>query len=193
LSCNEDIEGANKVYLSKKEQLDEVVEQEDWISYLALHERPHRLEALLELIQEFKVADEQIWPVVGWAWSDTEGVRWNLDTWRGIWSMECQYRHLVMHEDERKVFDQLPEQMTIWRGVNHEDAVQGLSWTLNRDTAVRFAKRFAEENDPLLLAKGQVTKGNVLAYFADRKEDEIVVMPENVCEIEVTELDRTNR
>jgi len=65
--------------------------------------------------------------------------------------------------------------------------VQSYSWTLSRERAIRLA----DEEDRLLLAKGRLKKSNVLAYFTDRNADEIVVLPENVFDVEVTELDRS--
>jgi len=176
----------NRVYLGKRRQIDQAVKQQAWTTYVALHERPYRVEALLELMNEFGVAGEHLWPVVGWLWSDTEGVT----GWRAIWSEDPEYRHLVMDEKERQAFDQLPPELTIWRGVNRQNAVLSFSWTLDREKAVWFAHRFADDNDPLLLAEGRVSKAHVLAYFAGRKEAEIVVFPEDVRDITVIKLAR---
>ena len=93
-----------------------------------------------------------------------------------------------MTNEEREGFNLLPERLIIWRGVNHEDAVRSYSWTLDRDAAVRFAHRFATDQDPLLLARGWVNKCDVLAYFTGRNEAEIVTLPENVQEIEIEDL-----
>lgn len=181
---------ANELYESKTRQLAEAIERQDWISYVVLHERAYRVEALIELIDEFELSGPELWPVVGWVWVDTEGVRWNLDTLRTIWGLDPRDRYLVMNEQERQFLCSLPEQVLIWRGVNHQDAVLSLSWTLDREKAVWFARRFADDGDPILLAQGRISRSDVLAYFSDRKEAEIVVLPENVREITVIEVDR---
>jgi hypothetical protein len=56
-------------------------------------------------------------------------------------------------------------------------SIRGLSWTLDRDKAIWFAKRFSML--PRLtprLVEGFVHKRHVLAYFGGRKEKEIVSM-----------------
>ena len=70
-------------------QLEEAIPHRDWIYFVALHERPYRVETLLDLMNEYGVSGEELWPVVGWVWTDTESVRHTLNTWRSIWSMHC--------------------------------------------------------------------------------------------------------
>ena len=69
---------ANELYESKSRQIDEAIKKESWGSFVALHERPYRVDALLELIDAFGVSGKHLWLVVGYAWTDTESVRIQL-------------------------------------------------------------------------------------------------------------------
>jgi hypothetical protein len=182
------IKMANELYARKTALVDEAIEQQDWHGFVALHERPYRVEALQELIDVYGVSAKHLWPVVGYVWSDTESVQSNFQAWRTIWSTNSPDKVLVMDNEEREGFESLPERLIIWRGVNHQDAVRSYSWTLDRAKAVWFAQRFAKDQDPLLIARGWVNKSDVLAFFAGRKEAEIVTLPEDVQEIEIEDL-----
>jgi hypothetical protein len=89
-----------------------------------------------------------------------------------------------MSEEEICFLDTLPEQIEIWRGASHKRGLAGLAWTLDREKAVWFAQRFCSESRVPLLAKGIVEKRDVLAYFENRDEREILSM--NVSIISVT-------
>ena len=58
---------------------------------------------------------------------------------------------------------------------------KGLSWTQDREQAIWFAKRFhAVHGERGKVIEGICKKADVLAYFAGRDEQEIVVDPEKV-------------
>ena len=86
---------------------------------------------------------------------------------------------------DRKSLKALPDEFTVWRGVSHSEAVNGLSWTTDRAVAIWFAHR--GRGDSPQIAKGRVKKFEVLAMFAT-KESEIVVRPESVREMKVKRL-----
>jgi hypothetical protein len=94
--------------------------------------------------------------------------------------------------------DSLPEHfrsrksLTIWRGASGchpEDAGIGLSWTLNRRIACWFATRWGEL-DPVVV-RVEVPTSTVLAYIADRNEEEVIVdpfaLPEEPCICDASE------
>jgi hypothetical protein len=135
LRSKEDIAKANEEFQIKTRRIVEAVDEHNWEQFIFLHERPHRPDAVLLLIEEFGVAGKQLWPVVGEVWCDTENVRRYFDFWRNIWAMADTDRELVMSDQERDALALLPERFKIWRGVSHADAVRGYSWTLNQDLA----------------------------------------------------------
>ena len=91
-----------------------------------------------------------------------------------------------MDPDDLVKFDQLPAEVTVWRGVDCEEATEGMSWTLERDVGVYFANRF---RPPIpILAQGRAKKENIAAYFNARKEAEVIILPEHVLEMSWQEL-----
>jgi hypothetical protein len=77
-----------------------------------------------------------------------------------------------MWAKDRRALEGLADKIEVWRGCKKKSHIQGgLSWTVDKDGALWFARRFAEAG---YLGRGVVLKEKVWAYLGDRKESEIV-------------------
>jgi hypothetical protein len=181
----------NRMYLSKTAALKKAIEDKKWGSYIFIHERPYRFDALIEVIYDHKERNpEVVWPLIASVWTDSENINQNYDDWVELWDILPERRiELVMEDDERAAYDFLPDVIEVFRGVGHGDAAEGLSWTTNRDKAEWFARRFPgmEGRTPLMVS-GTVSKADVLAHFLGRNEFEIVVFPDRVNDLTVVPL-----
>lgn len=75
--------------------------------------------------------------------------------------------------------------ITINRGVDANAVAEtGLSWTLNRELAIWFAEHAGSGSGVVLSAEVSIT--DVLAYFTDRGEDEILLTETALHEVEET-------
>lgn len=93
---------------------------------------------------------------------------------------------MLMDAEEYKVYSELPDTLTVYRGVAVGRNPQGLSWTMDRDKAEWFAHRFDRNGTTGYLQSATIKKEDVLAYFNSRNEEEIVVsVKENVLVTEV--------
>lgn len=81
----------------------------------------------------------------------------------------------LMDEDELPIFQELPEHITIYRGVTSVNCkdIKVFSWTMSLDRAKWFAARFDDEVQEVFQA--ELPKEGVLAYFSD--EEEIIANP----------------
>mgnify|MGYP000581494708 CR=1 FL=1 len=79
----------------------------------------------------------------------------------------------LMDEEEYQKFLNLPEKITIYRGVSgyNRRYKKAVSWTLNRELAEWFAERW--ENDEQEVWEVTVPKECILCYF--QYEDEVIV------------------
>lgn len=80
-------------------------------------------------------------------------------------------KDVLMETDDYAVWEALPDEFTVYRGVSVGRKEHGLSWTRNYDKAEWFANRFGEG----YVLKATIRKENALAYLNTRNEDEIVV------------------
>lgn len=91
----------------------------------------------------------------------------------------------LMNEDEQEVFCNLPDELTIYRGVTkkRKHNVRVFSWTLSMECAKKFASMYCTTNGKIFQAN--INKEHIFAYFSG--EDEIVVNPyklKNITELE---------
>ncbi len=91
---------------------------------------------------------------------------------------------LMMNEVEKKMFDELPSILIIYRGVclkdkdlDIEDYIS-LNWTLNFETAKWFSDR--DSGYKSVVMKYEINKEDVLSYFTRRKEFEIIIDYERI-------------
>lgn len=84
-------------------------------------------------------------------------------------------KSILMDEDEYRIYQELPDTLTVYRGVGIGRNPKGLSWTRNIKTAEWFANRFNRDGKKGYVQSATVRKEQVLAYFNRRGEDEVVV------------------
>lgn len=83
-------------------------------------------------------------------------------------------KEYLMNEDDFKVFESLPNVVTIYRGVTdkNKDNEKALSWTLSKDRADWFAHRFDEAGE---VWKTEISKDSIFAYFDEMDEKEVII------------------
>ena len=84
-------------------------------------------------------------------------------------------KNTLMSIDEQEILKNLPDKITIYRGVTAENKMntKALSWTLNKDTAKWFANRF--QTGTCEVWEREISKKDLLCYFGNRNESEVVV------------------
>lgn len=170
----------NRQYEQKSLALAKAWDEEDWSSYIYLHERPYRFVALYSIV--WRMDDEDYWTRLRSVWTDSENIWQNADDWFDLWHDEKrrESRPLqVMDDDEYVTWLALPEVVTVYRGFSVDPDADEIdndgasSWTLDEDKAWWFARRFAHQGEPRV-AVGTVRREDVLAYLDSRGESEIV-------------------
>jgi hypothetical protein len=131
---------ANERYRLKLAALDQARASGDWYTYIWLHERPHRVEALQDIA--FNLRGREYWEMMSHVWSDSENIWQHRRAWRQVWLSKEPERDMVMDATEREHLASLPDGLTIYRGVSLRSATHGLSWTLDRERAQWFANRW---------------------------------------------------
>jgi len=165
----------NMQYTAKSEAVEKAIAEGNYHTAIYLHERPYRLDAFEQL--ESEIPDDQYWQLVVSLWTDTENAWQNIDTWKYYWDNDHPNRlENVMEEDELKVYNELPQTVTIYRGYHVDSQLSGLAWTLDRKKAEWFAKRFSHKEPKI--ASTTIDKSLIKAYLTARNEEEIIVDPE---------------
>ena len=121
-----------------------------------------------------------------------------------LWTMRRPYQYflgdkmkLIFREIQKPTTDafsnvnDLPEELTIYRGIRGEYLDQtnlGFSWTLNRNVAINFGTGTNQCDGYLLSA--MANRDDIIAYFNARDEQEIVILPENIRGLNITNVYR---
>lgn len=91
-------------------------------------------------------------------------------------------KKLLMTKEELETFNKLPEEVTIYRGLQTiTSKTNGLSWTLNIKIARWFAERWDNKGKVI---KAKINKEDIFAIFKDRKEKEVIINPKKIMKIQ---------
>jgi hypothetical protein len=91
-------------------------------------------------------------------------------------------RRYLMTSYEKKVYRSLPDQITIYRGMSSveiDSGNYGISWTLDKKIAQFFTNYYRNGLKDGLVVEKSVLKKDIIAYFSDRKEKEIIYLQES--------------
>ena len=80
----------------------------------------------------------------------------------------------LMKPNDFTHYQNLPDTLTVYRGVSPHRAKMGLSWTADKNTALWFKKRYEGGIKGQLLT-ATIHKKHILAYIDERNERELIV------------------
>lgn len=170
-------------------------EDEDWDSIYALLHKSARLMWLEENKDEF--TDEQAYyEFLKDAYVDAEFPMSGFDSYEDLLIMFYHFDNpqLMMDKEEKAYFDKLPNTIKIYRGLNIKEGEEldneniGLSFSLDKEQAIWFAKRFNVQGNTPTLIEAEVDKENIMAIILNRGEEEVLVNPSYIRIDEITEL-----
>lgn len=92
--------------------------------------------------------------------------------------------NLIMNKSELNKYNSLPNKITIYRGTHNKNNYKALSWTLDYEQALWFANRFDKDGYVL---EAKVNKSDIIAFFNERNENEVIVNFKNIKHFKVLE------
>ena len=170
-----------------KQKAHDLFAERQWREYLSRFRSDDLLSGFVEIAPA--IADEDYWRLLRDLWVHDDCVYKRLRTWRKLFRSPRAARKCVMDENERKQLAQFPDQVRVFRGFRVEGGQDGLSWTLDYATAVRFARgeaimlgdRYLSEHIPFpraYIACAKIPRDRLVAYFDDEtqvRESEVIV------------------
>ena len=135
------------------------------------------------------------WKLVSDEWTSRKGIDGRCGRfWHAIFKASVPGRSHMMTANERRALASFPDRIRIWRGANRPLAFgnDGMAWTIDRQRALWFARRSSVLRGKPRLGSAWIARENVIAFFDqgddDASEQEIVVLPEHLEELDVTVL-----
>lgn len=143
--------------------------------------RNERMAEIVGLLVDRTLQLEHIYRILSEWWCDTEYPQRNLG--RNRIKLILGLFRAGMENGWAMLPDDLPDRLIVFRGCAARERCgkRGISWTLSREKAEWFARRFAclENKDPILL-EATVAREAILAYIGDRKEHEVIIDPATI-------------
>ena len=89
---------------------------------------------------------------------------------------------MLMDDQEREAFSKLGDTVTVYRGVRsaRSDGLSAMSWTLDKDTAAWFARRYGRQGK---VYEAKIEKQHIHALFLGRNESEVILDPKHLTDI----------
>jgi hypothetical protein len=174
----------NWVISYKQQVIKGLMAEGKWRDVVFGHEQMFYDDAFRQYLKHFD--DSNYWEILSIIWTQQEQLWPNREWFLQLFQSQRPEREHLMSADEHGTLAQLPDEFPIYRGFIGKRG-EGLSWSLSREKAEWFARRFSlitQLGKPQLMV-GVVNKRDVLAYFDAREEQEIVVDPANVRSMEV--------
>lgn len=166
---------------SVQKLIDEVKDEDLVARILALLAKPYRF-AWLDFSSDYQSAKD-LGYTLEYIWTQSEFQTSNpqLKKKELIKLFKKADKKYLFHEPK----ESLPEEVTVYKGYRDESSKDGMSWTLDEETAKWFANRFGNDGYAI---KGTLNRDDVLAWFADSNENEIVCDPKKVKDTTIMEV-----
>ena len=174
----------NDAYEEKRRILREAEAAGDWSDVVFLHERPYRFSAFLEHEKRMDVISR--WAVLGEVWVDSENIYQHKTHWNEL-IMQARHDPAAEHfmdEEECDFLKGCGDWVKAYRGFHYfqagnageADNASGLSYSLDKDQARRFAEQKAEHG----IIERVIDRADIFAYKNGRGEREIILYPDCV-------------
>lgn len=162
------VENANRMYGWKRKVRREYLNERNWRGYLLAHERPYRMMLLERLYDRGVISQSELAEVLLDIWVDTEAPEVNQEI------PIMLFREVGFITDNPERWDELPDEITVYRGVDgdFERTATGPSWTLDLRVAKFFAYRFNQDGG---VYSYTCDKDEALAFITGRDEAEIIL------------------
>ncbi len=122
------------------------------------------------------MSDEDYAKYLKQAWLDEENPNQDTNVSRkeAVEYFRSASKEHLMEPADLEYYNNLPDTITVYRGVSPGREKYGLSWTDNREKAEWFKARYESSNTGVLLT-ATISRKYVLCYIDDRDEKELVV------------------
>lgn len=180
----------------KKAYAHEALDDENYSRYVWIHERPHRLNALLDV--ERHLTRGEFRKLVIELWCDSENIYQNYFKWRRVLGDDrIRGETLRDFEGEDTKLEEMTDDngfATVYRGtcVSKRDfmtpLISGMSWTLDKDKAIWFAHRLCASGKLPRIVVGRIHTRDIIARLEERGESEVVALRERIAFIEFFEV-----
>ena len=163
----------NKRYEKLKNTLKKDIDECDNLSLIVRRVRKSYRLTYISFLWDYGVDKKICGNLLGEQWTSIETLTYdvNVKPRKVLTMIKNADKEHFMDKKELKIYNNLPDELTIYRGCRTKGGVKACSWTLDKKQAEWFANRY---NKSGYVFKAKIKKQDVIAYKSDRSEKEIV-------------------
>lgn len=143
-------------------------------SILCLVRKSYKLTYLKFLKQENIISLKECGNLLANIWTEIEVINHDANVPKQQvlnWIAKAD-KNILMNKDDTKIFNDLPDEVTVYRGCEDKTETNGISWTLNKAKAEWFANRWSKQG---ICFKAKIKKEYIIGYTDSRGEKEIIL------------------
>jgi hypothetical protein len=182
----------NEAFRRKRQLFEQAITDQRYdVAFLALVERPWRLEMWVDAYRRGNVSTDDYLHLLAAIWADAEPndtLPKHLRMWKHAKALNGG--RTVIDPDQEvdpPAWLNTNEWVAVYRGMESPTEARGVAWSTDRSIAAFFAQRYAPAGEKGLIVEGRVRASNVLAWIQSRNESEVVVDPARVRSTSVKE------
>ncbi|MGZ4963184.1 MAG: hypothetical protein ACXWC8_11570 [Limisphaerales bacterium] len=167
----------------------EAADKGDYERFLSLHASEDYLSAFLEILP--RLTDKDYWALLRQVWvmddfwkltfgSGQTNIGEHQEKLKELIASPRPCREHFLAANDASALRRMPEVIAIHRGYKLTSLADGFSWTTDIETAKFFANRFGAGSGFIVTGKCQTR--DVIGYFTERSESEVVIHPKHVFE-----------
>jgi len=181
----------NALYRDKLKVVTELESNKEYEKAIWIYERPFRAQIFNRYTKVME--REQAARLMLDVWQDCEHPYGDRDLWREMFN---SYRDTdALSRTRTHLIKEGVEEITLYRGMGSAEVNRkktgnwGMSWTLDRDIAVWFARRYrgVYKGTPAV-AEARFNVRSVFCYMPERGEQEVVADPLNIIGFKTTDI-----
>ena len=164
-----------KGYCKARAEMIEYIKEADLIRLYMLIREPYKL-LWVKLCKDYLSSQDFAYYLYdAWITEDNPNMDVNVSRKESIEMFRSVDKKQLMTEADYEYYSNLPDKLTIWRGVSPKRIKLGLSWTDDYEKAVWFQHRFENQTGTKgRLFQVETPKKHILAYLNARGESELV-------------------
>lgn len=159
-------------YLLLNKFADKINNFETVNSIFLLFRKQYRLTLLSYIKDDLSIQDFSTVLIESWVQTESPMQDSNVTPNEILQYFKYADKQYLMTEEELDYYNNLPEEIIIFRGVQNKEYSDGFSWTMNKEKAKWFANRFDCDG---VVYKAIANKRDILCYNNRRREQEIIV------------------
>lgn len=141
----------------------------------------NRMDKFIEM--HIALTDKEYWKALNNAWTMSDNTYRYRDILKSLFASQRPHREYLMNIRERQYIDSLPDKIIIYRAMTVDEYISkkyGISWTSKKDIAEffhsKYQRNYDTENNPKTIITKRIEKKDVIAFFNERKEYEIIYL-----------------